>query len=166
MKKNFVALLLVITFSVFIFSGCNESGSIWAKYAYESFCATVRYELCGEIVCVRVSVSRSEQDTVKVEFSSPDALRDATGSFDGEEFRLCCNNINISGEAAKKLLIIPTLLAARDALSFEKAEDGERRLLVAEIEGGKIFFDVEAEKPIHAELYETDCEIITFEWRS
>lgn len=166
MKNKLLALILIITLSAFIFSGCNESGNIWAKYACESFCATIRYERDGDTVCARVSVLRSECDAVNVEFSSPDALRGATGNFDGEEFRLCCKNINISGEPAKKLLSIPTLLAARDALSFEKAENGEQRLLVAGIEGGKIFFDVEAEKPIRAELYGIECEIITFEWRS
>ena len=166
MKIRQQYLTITVILAAFILSGCNESVNIWKQYGSESFYATVLYTRGGSDVCARVSVTRvGEQDSILVEFSSPDALRGAAGTLTQNEFRLVCGDVTLSGEAAKAILDIPVSLAVREALSFEKLAEGDRKLLVAATERGEIIFDTQTQKPIRAEIDGIVCDIITFAWK-
>jgi len=166
MKIKHYCTIISLICALFIFQSCNESGNFWTKYSNESFSATVRYEQSDTDVCAKIKVIREgEQDSVRVEFASPDTLRGAVGIFEQNEFSLTCANITLTGDAAKAILDIPVLFAVRDAVSFEKLTEGDQRLLAAHTEHGKIIFDPETEKPIRAEICGTVCNIVTFSWQ-
>ena len=164
MKTKHLYLPLIVIFAAFICSGCNESGNIWAKYGNESFVATIRYESEGCTVCADVT-REGESDSVRVEFSSPAALRGAVGKFEKDKYTLHCGDISIPASAAEELLKIPVALAARDAIAFERLSDGDRLLIVAKTDLGRIIFDTESQKPIRAEIGNTVCDVVTFSWK-
>lgn len=163
-KPQFLTIIAVL--AAFILSGCNESANIWKQYSGESFCATVRYTREGSDVCAKVSVARGgEADAVTVEISAPDTLRGAVGACTQNEFRLTCQGITLTGEAARAMLDIPASLAVSEAIAFEKLTDGDQKLLAVITERGKIIFDAQTQKPIRAEIDGIVCDIITFAWK-
>lgn len=165
MKIKLLYSLTILVCAIFILCGCNESGRIWERYCSESFCAILQYERGDATVCVKVNVLRAEDTTsVTAEFSSPDALRGAVGTFEQNEYRLTRGGISIAGEAAKELLDIPVALAANEALSFEKFTESGKRLISAGIENGNIVFDVDTQTPVRADIGDVRCNVITFSW--
>lgn len=159
-------LTIIILLSAFILSGCNESVNIWKQYISQSFHATVVYARGDCEVCAKVSAARGgEADAVTVEFSAPDTLRGAVGACTQNEFRLTCQGITLTGEAARAMLDIPASLAVSEAIAFEKLTDGDQKLLAVITERGKIIFDAQTQKPIRAEIDGIVCDIITFAWK-
>ena len=164
--KNKICILLLIAILWGLFSSCcNESGNIWVKYSSEDFCATLRYGLSDTEIYAKITVERGEADRITAEFSSPDTLRGAVAVFDGQDYILTCEGIELRGEAAKKLLNIPLMLASCEALSFEKQTEGERRLLAVKTEDGEIVFDIDTTEPVRAQLDGISCEVIDFYWQ-
>lgn len=164
--KNKIGILLLIAILLGLFSSCrNESGNIWAKYRSESFCTTLRYGQFDTEIYAKVNVERGETNKVTAEFSSPDALRGAVAVFDGQEYVLTCEGIELRGEAAKKLLNLPLMLAFAEAISFENQTENELRLLTVKTEDGEIIFDIDTGEPVRAQLNGISCDIIDFYWQ-
>lgn len=163
MKKRVAALAVLSIFCTLFLFGCNDSGRIWEGYRKESFSATVSYDIEGITVCARVSVTRSESgDGVRAEFSSPDSLRGAVGRCDGGEVSLLCEGIEITGEGARAVMALPMALGASEASGFEIIREKEEKTLVASVEDGYLFFDMESGELTAARLCDIECKIISF----
>ena len=164
--KNKICVLIFISILCSLFSSCgNESKDIWAKYRSEDFCATVKYEQYDVEICARITVERGEANRITAEFSSPEALRGTVATFNGEEFILRCNGVEIRGEAVKKLLSLPLMLSSGNAISFERQTERERRQLKVKTENGEMIFDIDTGELVSAELDGISCDIIDFYWQ-
>jgi len=161
--KKLLALNIILVFCALALSSCNESGKIWTKYTSESFLLTARYEMGGEQIYFRAEVNRSDGgSSAEVRFSSPEVLRGAVGVIDSERCVINLDGIELDGESAERLLNIPRRLIFSEASALGRAEIDGKKLIFAEVEGGKIYFDTELYKPQFAELCGVRCDIVKF----